>query len=132
MMTSAVVPAPSDEAPSGEAPSGEAPSDEDRLDRVFHALANRTRRALLDRLARGPAMVTELAAPFAMSLPSISKHLKVLEHAGLVLRAVDGRVHHCSFAAKPLDDVEQWLDHTRAFWRDTLDALARHVEDEAP
>lgn len=103
---------------------------EDRLDRVFQALANRTRRAMLARLVRGPTMVTELAAPFAMSLPSVSKHLKVLEQAGLVERAVDGRVHHCSLGVAPLRELETWLDHYRGFWDDSLAALAHYVEGE--
>lgn len=110
----------------------EVQPDEDRLDLVFHALAHRTRRALLARLAQGPAMVTTLAAPFAMSLPSVSKHLRVLEHAGLVARAVDGRVHRCALEAGPLRDAGRWVEHYRAFWDDTLAALARHAEDEPP
>jgi DNA-binding transcriptional ArsR family regulator len=99
-----------------------------QLDLVFHALSHRTRRALLARLARGPAMVTELARPFHMSLPAVSKHLKVLERAHLVARIVEGRVHRCSLAAEPLKEVEHWLDHYRAFWAGTLDSLARYVE----
>lgn len=102
---------------------------EGRLDLVFHALANRTRRALLARLAKGPEMVTELAQPFDMSLPSVSKHLRVLERAGLVARAIDGRVHLCALEARPLQEVSVWLEHYRIFWADTLDALARFVEN---
>jgi DNA-binding transcriptional ArsR family regulator len=100
----------------------------DRLDRVFRALSDRTRRSMLARLARGPAMVTELAQPFAMSLPAASKHLRVLESARLVRRAIDGRVHRCSLAALPLQDVERWLSHYRVFWEDTLGSLADYVE----
>lgn len=100
----------------------------DRLDLVFNALSDRTRRAMLARLAIGPATVTELAQPFDMSLPAASKHLKVLERSRLVTRAIDGRVHRCSLAAEPLRDVERWLVHYRSFWEDTLDALARYVE----
>ena len=103
--------------------------DDDRLDLVFRAIADRTRRALLARLVQGPARVTDLAAPFDMSLVAISKHLKVLERARLIERDIDGRVHRCSFQAEPLREVERWLDHYRVFWTDTLDALARHVED---
>ncbi|HZF35398.1 MAG TPA: metalloregulator ArsR/SmtB family transcription factor [Candidatus Angelobacter sp.] len=103
-------------------------SADDRLDLVFHALSDRTRRALLGRLAQGPAMVSELAEPFDMSRIAVSKHVRVLERARLVARAVDGRVHRCSLVAKPLQDVEQWLDHYRAFWGDTLDLLAHYVE----
>lgn len=110
-------------------------AEEDRLDRIFHALAHCTRRALLARLAGGPAMVTELAAPFAMSLPTVSKHLQVLERARLVERAVDGRIHRCSLAAAPLREVEQWLGDYRVFWQATLKALAdfaEHDGDPAP
>jgi len=101
---------------------------DDRLDEVFHALSDRTRRKILARLSRGPAMITELAAPFDMSLPAVSKHLRVLEGARLVSRSVDGRVHTCSLATKPLLDVERWLEYYRAFWTDELDALARFAE----
>ncbi|MSO65794.1 MAG: ArsR family transcriptional regulator [Alphaproteobacteria bacterium] len=89
-------------------------SAEDQLDRVFYALSDRTRRALLARLAEGPAMITELAAPFAMSRPAVSKHIRVLEAAKLVDRAVDGRVHRCSLSAEPLADIQQWLARYRA------------------
>ncbi|MEO1224442.1 MAG: metalloregulator ArsR/SmtB family transcription factor [Pseudomonadota bacterium] len=105
--------------------------DDDRLDLVLRAIADRTRRALLARLAQGPARVTDLAAPFDMSLVAVSKHLKVLERARLIERDIDGRVHRCSFQAEPLREVERWLDHYRVFWTDTLDALARHVEDDS-
>jgi DNA-binding transcriptional ArsR family regulator len=103
---------------------------EDRLDLVFRALADPTRRALLGSLARGPAKVTDLAGPFKMSLPAVSKHLKVLERAGLLVRAVDGRVHRCSLSAEPLWEAEQWLSSYRPFWEQTLDALARYVEED--
>ena len=103
---------------------------EDQLDLVFGALADRTRRALLARLAERPAMVTELAAPFDMSLPAVSRHIRVLEHARLVQRSIDGRVHVCSFQAEPLKTVESWLRHYRRFWTGTLDALAQYVEKE--
>ena len=89
---------------------------EDRLDAAFQALGDRTRRALLARLAIGPAMVTELARPFDMSLPAVSRHIRVLETAGLIARSVDGRVHRCSLAAAPLQSVEAWLSHYRRFW----------------
>ncbi len=108
----------------------DADDPEGRLDLIFHALANRMRRALLARLAKGPDRVTELAQPFDMSLPSVSKHLRVLERAGLVARAIDGRVHRCALEAESLQEVTEWLDHYRIFWGDTLDALARFVEQE--
>jgi DNA-binding transcriptional ArsR family regulator len=105
---------------------------ERRLDRVFHALSHQTRRALLARLADGPHMVTELAAPFEMSLPAVSKHLKVLEAAQLVERAIDGRVHRCTLSAAPMQDAEAWLAAYAPFWEDTLGALARYVEQPQP
>ncbi len=100
-------------------------SDDDRLDRVFQALSDRSRRALLERLSHGPAPVTKLAQPFAMSLNAVSKHIKVLEGAGLVSRNVDGRIHRCSLDACALREVRQWLDHYCVFWEDKLAAIAR-------
>jgi DNA-binding transcriptional ArsR family regulator len=103
---------------------------DDRLDDVFHALADRTRRAMLRRLSRGPAMITELAEPFEMSLPAVSKHLRVLERARLVARSVDGRVHRCSLDMKPLIDVEKWLEYYRDFWTDRLDSLEKLLKED--
>jgi DNA-binding transcriptional ArsR family regulator len=100
----------------------------DRLDAVFHALSDRTRRALLARLAAGPAMISELAAPFAMSFVAVSKHVRVLERARLVERTVTGRVHRCRLDAAPLEAAERWLDEYRSFWESALDALADYVE----
>ena len=111
------------------APSSTA-ANEDQLDRVFHALANRTRRALLGRMSEGPAKVTELAEPFAMSLPAVSKHLRVLERAGLIERDVQGRVHRCSLQTAALKDADEWLAFYRRFWDETLESLARHVGDD--
>jgi DNA-binding transcriptional ArsR family regulator len=105
-------------------------SADDRLDAVFHALGDRTRRALLARLAKRPAMITELANPFAMSLPAVSRHIRVLEGAGLVTRSVDGRMHRCSLNPKPFKTIEGWLSHYRQFWEDNLAALARYVESD--
>ena len=99
-----------------------------RLDRLFRALGDRTRRALLQRLAQEPATVTELAEPFAMSLPAISRHIRVLERAGLVTRRVDGRVHHCSLDPDGLDTAQEWLTQYRRFWEGQLRALARYAE----
>jgi DNA-binding transcriptional ArsR family regulator len=99
-----------------------------KLDRLFHALADPTRRELLVRLARKPARVTDLAKPFDMSLPAVSRHIRVLEHAGLIVRHVDGRVHECSLSAAPLKSVEHWLRAYRRFWDGNLDSLARYVE----
>ena len=109
-------------------PSTKDISVDDHLDQVFHALADRTRRALLARLAKGPSMVTELAAPFSMSLPAVSKHVRVLEASGLVVREVDGRIHRCSLNAKQLAEAERWFEHYRNFWESRLSALARHME----
>ena len=105
---------------------------DEHLDRIFGALSDRTRRGILARLSRGPANVSELAAPFDMSLPAVSRHLKVLEGAQLIERSIDGRVHQCSLGVAPLRDVQQWLDHYRAFWEGTLDALARYAESKPP
>jgi DNA-binding transcriptional ArsR family regulator len=99
-----------------------------QLDRVFRALGDRTRRALLSKLARRPAMITDLARPFDMSLPAVSRHIRVLEGAGLVRRDVRGRVHHCSFSPAPLKTAEAWLAHYHQFWEAKLDALAAYVE----
>ena len=110
--------------------SNESDDPESQLDRVFHALADRTRRKLLAHLMLRPGTVSELAAPFEMSLPAVSKHIKVLESAGLVTRTVDGRLHRCSLHAGPLQHVAAWLDPYRVFWTDTLDALAQFVEEE--
>jgi len=85
----------------------------------------------LQRLARGPASVSELAEPFAMSRPAVSKHLAVLEDAALIARAIDGRVHRCSIEAAPLRDTAEWLDTYRAFWDETLVALADYVTADA-
>ena len=106
-----------------------ATSDDRQLDRLFRALGDRTRRALLARLAEAPATVTELAEPFAISLPAISRHIRVLEEAKLVAREVDGRVHHCSLDASALQTVDGWLRHYRRFWTANRDARARYAED---
>jgi DNA-binding transcriptional ArsR family regulator len=101
------------------------------LDRVFHALADPTRRDILAHLAAGAATVTELAAPHTMSLPSVSKHLKVLEQAGLLRRRIDGRVHHISLSPEGLRAAAEWLDFYRLFWGESLDRLTRVVEEVA-
>jgi DNA-binding transcriptional ArsR family regulator len=105
---------------------------ETHLDRVFSALADPTRRAIVARLAAGESSVTELAAPFAMTLPAVSKHLRVLESAGLVARDIDGRVHRCRLVAHPLDDAMTWLETYRTFWEQQFDALADFLADERP
>ncbi len=95
----------------------------DRLSTTFAALADPTRRAILARLAAGEAAVTELAAPFAMSLPAISKHLKVLERAGLIARGREAQWRPCRLAAGPLKDAAEWLAHYRRFWEQSFDRL---------
>jgi DNA-binding transcriptional ArsR family regulator len=94
-----------------------------QLDTVFAALADPTRRAILARLAKGEASVTELAAPFDMTQPAISKHLKVLERAGLVSRGRDAQRRPCRLEAAPLHDVETWVEGFRAFWEASFAAL---------
>jgi len=101
---------------------------ESQLDAVFGALADPTRRAIVARLAKGPANVTDLAAPFSMSLPAVSKHLKILERAGLLARDRQGRVHHCRLDPARFDEAQAWIEKTRAFWEDRLDDLARYLE----
>ena len=99
----------------------------DQLDRTFAALSDPTRRAILARLAEGEATVNEVAAPFAISLPAISKHLKVLEHAGLITRSRDAQWRPCRLEAAPLEDASDWLDHYRQFWEASLDRLDDHL-----
>ena len=99
------------------------------LDRTFAALADPTRRAILRRLAQGDTTVSELAGPFAVSLPAISKHLRVLERAGLLQRCKDGRVRRCRLDAAPLRLADGWLEYYRHFWAGQLDALAEYLEN---
>ena len=95
----------------------------DRLDATFAALADPTRRAILARLASGQASVTELTEPFAMSQPAISKHLKVLERAGLISRGRDAQRRPRRLEAKPLAEAEEWLEGYRQFWEDSYERL---------
>ncbi len=99
------------------------------LDAVFAALADPTRRAILARLSSGEARVTELAQPFAMSLPAITKHLGVLERAGLISREKDGRLRRCHLDAGPLREACSWIEHYRQFWETRLDALSQYLEE---
>jgi DNA-binding transcriptional ArsR family regulator len=94
-----------------------------RLDDVFGAVSDPTRRAILDTLARGEVTVGELAARFPISLNGVSKHIRVLERAGLLRRDVRGREHRLTFDARPLEDAAEWMDGYRAFWESRLDAL---------
>lgn len=104
------------------------------LDTIFHALGDPTRRAMLGTLASGERTVGELAQPFAMSLAAASKHIKVLEAAGLIRRDVRGRTHMCSLDPAPLMSADQWLGIYRRFWTDRLDTLEQllRAEDSAP
>jgi DNA-binding transcriptional ArsR family regulator len=105
------------------------------LDAVFSALGDPTRRAILARLAQGETRVSELARPHDMSMPAISKHLRVLESAGLVRKEKHGRVINCSLAPDPLKDASDWIDQYRRFWEVQLDALAEyldHVQTKEP
>ena len=99
----------------------------DRLSTTFSALADPTRRAILARLSRGEATVTELAAPFDMSLPGISKHLKVLERAGLIERGREAQWRPCRLQAEPLREVDDWIETYRTHWEQSLDKLADYL-----
>jgi DNA-binding transcriptional ArsR family regulator len=101
----------------------------DRLSTTFAALADPTRRAILARLAAGESSVTELGKPFAMSLPAISKHLKVLEHAGLIARGRDAQWRPCRLAAGPLKDAAEWLEEYRRFWDESFDRLEDYLRE---
>ncbi len=102
-----------------------------RLDAVFGALADPTRRAMLDRLSQGSATVSELAAPHAMTLAGASKHLKVLERAGLIRREVRGRTHVCSLDPEPMGDASEWLRLYRRLWSGRLGAMETMLQREA-
>jgi DNA-binding transcriptional ArsR family regulator len=101
----------------------------DRLSETFGALADPTRRAILARLASGEASVTELASPFDMSMPAISKHLKVLERAGLIARGREAQWRPCRLQAGPLKDVAGWVEHYRRFWEDSFDRLDVYLRE---
>ena len=97
--------------------------DDEQLDATFGALSDGTRRAILARLAQGEATVNELAEPFAMSLPAVSKHLKVLERAGLVTRGRSAQFRPANLQGRPLKDARDWIDTYRRFWRGSFDRL---------
>lgn len=101
----------------------------DRLDRTFGALADPTRRAILARLAKGEASVTELAEPFEMSLPAVSKHLKVLERAGLVSRGRERQWRPARLRVTPLKEVAEWTDRYRRFWEERYDRLDEYLDE---
>jgi DNA-binding transcriptional ArsR family regulator len=104
----------------------------DPLSRTFSALADPTRRAILSRLASGEASVTELAAPFQMSLPAVSKHLKVLERAGLISRGQEAQWRPRRIEAAPLKDISDWLEVYRRLWEERLDRLDRYLRTLEP
>ncbi len=101
----------------------------ERLDLIFAALSDPTRRAILARLADGEATVTELAEPFAMSLPAVSKHLKVLERAGLITRGREAQWRPCRLEAGPLREVADWVEGYRAFWDQSFDRLDEYLKE---
>jgi DNA-binding transcriptional ArsR family regulator len=101
----------------------------DSLSTTFAALADPTRRAILAKLATGEASVTELAEPFAMSLPAVSKHLKVLERAGLIARSREAQSRPCQIEARPLKDAADWIEHYRQFWSESFDRLDEYLDE---
>jgi DNA-binding transcriptional ArsR family regulator len=101
----------------------------DRISATFSALADPTRRAILARLASGETSVTELAQPFEMSLPAVSKHLKVLQRAGLITRGRQAQWRPCRLDATPLRDVADWLEHYRRFWEGSFERLADYLQE---
>lgn len=101
-----------------------------KLNRTFAALSDPTRRAIVARLAAGEVSVTEVAEPFAMSLPAVSKHLRVLEEAGLLARTKEGRVHRLRLVTDPLQEASDWITAYREFWEGQLDALAKYLENQ--
>jgi DNA-binding transcriptional ArsR family regulator len=102
------------------------------LDATFSALADPTRRRIIESLARQEMRVTDLAEPFRMSLPAVSKHLRVLEKAGLLKRRRLGREHHLELNPAPIQRASNWIDHYRKFWEGSLDSLAEYLENEKP
>jgi DNA-binding transcriptional ArsR family regulator len=105
------------------------PTPDDQLSATFAALADSTRRAILARLSAGEASVTELAEPFEMSMPAISKHLKVLERAGLIARSRDAQWRPCHLEARPLKEVADWIAHYRKFWEESFDRLDAYLRE---
>ena len=101
----------------------------DQLNTTFAALADPTRRAILARLASGQASVTDLAEPFEMSMPAISKHLKVLEHAGLIARGREAQWRPCRLQARPLKNAADWIEHYRRFWTESFDRLDDYLRE---
>lgn len=106
-----------------------APRTQRQLDRTFAALSDPTRRRILEHLAEGDRCVTDLARPYRMSLPAVSKHLRVLEQAGLVRRRRDGRVHRLALQAAPMQQAQQWIEEYRRFWEQSFDRLDAYLQN---
>ena len=102
----------------------------DVLNTVFSALSDPTRRTIVAHIAQGDSSVTELSEPFDISAPAISRHLRVLENAGLIVRWKEGRVRYCHLMPGPLDEAKAWIERHRAFWEQQFDALAQFLDDE--
>lgn len=102
--------------------------DDERLDQTFAALANSTRRAILARLAEGEATVNELAEPFDLSLPAISKHIKVLERAGLITQGRDAQYRPCTIDVTPLEEVSRWTEQYRHIWEESFDRMDDYIK----
>jgi DNA-binding transcriptional ArsR family regulator len=102
------------------------------LDEVFSALSDPTRRTILERLRQGQASITEIAEPFEISLPAISKHLKVLEKAGLISNVKEGRTHYLHLNPQPMKAALEWLEFYRQMWEEQLDSLADFLEETEP
>jgi DNA-binding transcriptional ArsR family regulator len=102
------------------------------MDVVFAALSDSTRRGMISRLSSGPATIGELGRPYRISKPAVTKHVKILERAGLIRRERDGRIHNCTLQAKPMQQAQDWIERHRKFWRASLDALADYVEKTKP
>ena len=104
-------------------------SEDDKLSQIFAALANATRRAILARLAEGEATVNELAEPFAMSLPAISKHIRVLERAGLIIQGQKAQYRPCTIDVSPLEEVSKWTEQYRHIWEGRFDQMDDYIKN---
>ena len=102
---------------------------EEQMSAVFMALADATRRGMITRLSEGPATIGELGRPYAISKPAVTRHVKVLERAGLVSRKKDGRIHRCKLNPAPMKTAEDWIEKHRKFWEASLDSLASYLEE---
>ncbi|HUP20112.1 MAG TPA: metalloregulator ArsR/SmtB family transcription factor [Gemmatimonadota bacterium] len=103
-----------------------------QFDALFLALADPTRRGMVERLCRGPATVGELGRPYAMTKPAVTKHVRTLERAGLIRREREGRVHRCVLVPETMRRAEDWIEQHRRFWEASFDRLARHLETSTP